>query len=501
MELALGIIGGVLVTAALAAGLWRFSRTDTSQDADDLASARLSLTEAETRLRSETERADTLAHERDDAREQARLHAEELAQTRLARTEAETRLKSETERADTLTRERDAAREEARTREGELAQARTEVARLTANHQARMEEINKARAELDMKFKGIADEVMRASNENFLKQANAQFEAREQAVRHLVEPVGKDLEKLQNHIGEIEKARSGAYANIQTLITETGKQMSSLRTETSHLASALRAPRVRGSWGEHLLENIFEMADMHEGTDYQKQVTLQTDDGQSRPDFIVSVPGNLKIVIDSKTPMESYLSAIETESDQEQGELLRRHAQSLANHARDLKRKDYSRFVEGALDMVILFVPADAILDAAMRADPTVWENAWGAGKERRILIATPSTMIALLHTIVAAWKRVEVQRDAEKIAEAAKELHDQIKRYAEHVGKVGKGLEQAVKAYNSSIGSYNKLLQPPVRRVENLAISEARQIEAPKTLDITPRILPLWEDEREDEA
>ena len=499
MELALGIIGGVIVTAALGAVLWRFSRTDTSQVAGDLASAHLSLAEAETRLRSETERADTLAHERDDTREQVRLHADELAQTRLARTEAETRLKSETERADTLTRERDAAREEARTREGELAQARAEVARLTADSQARMEEINKARAELDLKFKGIADEVMRASNENFLKQANAQFEAREQAIQHLVDPVGKDLEKLQKHIGEIEKSRSGADANIQTLITEMGKQMSSLRTETSHLASALQAPRVRGSWGEHLLENIFEMADMHEGTDYHKQVTLKTDNGQSRPDFIVSVPGNLKIVIDSKTPWENYYRAHETEDAQKQSELLRKHAESLTNHARDLKRKDYSRFVEGGLDMVVLFVPADAILDAAMRADPSVWENAWGAGKERRILIATPSTMIALLHTIVAAWKRVEVQRDAEKIAEAAKELHDQIKRYAEHVGKVGKGLEQAVKAYNSSIGSYNKLLQPPVRRVENLAISEARQIEAPKTIEVTPRLL-LWEDEEEDE-
>ena len=413
----------------------------------------------------------------------------------------ETRLKSETERANTLTRERDAAREEARTREGELAQARADVARLTADGKARMEEINKARAELDLKFKGIADEVMRASNENFLKQANAQFEAREQAIQHLVDPVGKDLEKIQKHIGEIEKSRSGADANIQTLITEMGKQMSSLRTETSHLASALRAPRVRGSWGEHLLENIFEMADMHEGTNYHKQVTLETDDGQSRPDFIVNVPGNLQIVIDSKTPMESYLSALETESEQEQRDLLRKHAQSLANHARDLKRKDYSRFVEGALDMVVLFVPADAILDAAMRADPSVWQNAWGAEKERRVLIATPGVIIALLHTIAAAWQRVRMQRNADEIAEAAQDLCERIRGYAGHIDNVGKGLQRAVTAYDKGIRTFDSQLLPSVRRVEELgAVSDARQIEAPKPLDMVPRRLSLWEDGAENE-
>ena len=534
MELALGIIGGVLVTAALAAGFWRFSRPDTSQVADDLASARLSLAEAETRLRSETERADTLAHERDDAREQARLHAEELAQTRLARTEAETRLKSETERADTLTRERDAAREqarlhaeelaqtrltrteaetqlkseseradtltrerdaareEARTREGELAQARTEGARLTANHQARMEEIEKARGELERKFKGIADEVMRTSNENFLKQANAQFDVREQAVRHLVEPVGKDLEKLQNHIGEIEKARSGAYANIQTLITETGKQVDALNR-------SFRSPRIRGHWGEQQLENLFEMSQLRENVDYYKQVTAVTEEGSQRPDFIVNIPGWMQVVIDAKVPLESYLDAHETEDEQEQAKLLDRHAASVVSHARALGRKDYAKAADGSLDLVVLFLPADPILDAAMRANASVWTDAW---LQHKVLIATPSIIIALLHTIAAALQQAEMQQNAEEIAEAAKELCERIRVYAEHIDNVGKGLRRAVTAYDKGIGSFNSRLLPSVRRVEDLGrVSEARQIEAPETLDIAPRRLSLWEDGEEDEG
>ena len=499
MELALGIIGGVLVTGALTAGLWRYSRTGASQVADDLASARLSLTEAETRLRSETERVDTLAHERDDAREQARLHAKELAQTRLTHTEAETRLKSETERTDTLTRERDAAREEARTREGELAQARTEVARLTANHQARMEEINKARAELDLKFKGIADEVMRASNENFLKQANAQFDVREQAVRNLVEPVGKDLEKLQHHIGEIEKARSGAYANIQTLITETGKQVNALRTETGQLNRAFRSPRIRGHWGEQQLENLFEMSQLRENVDYHKQVTALTEDGSQRPDFVVNIPGRMQVVIDAKVPLENYLNAHETEDEQKQSDLLRKHAQSLANHARDLGRKDYAKAVEGSLDLVVLFLPADPILDAAMRADNSVWTDAW---LQHKVLIATPSIIIALLHTIAAALQQEKTQKNVDEIAEAAKELCDRIRSYARHVDNVGKGLRRAVTAYDKGIGSFNSWLLPSVRRVEELSgVSEARQIKAPDALDVAPRRLSLWEDGEKDEG
>jgi len=491
VELALGIICGVIVTTALGAVLWRFSRTDTSQVAGDLASARLSLTETETRLRSETERADTLAHERDDAREQARLYAEELAQTRLTHTEAETRLKSETERTNTLTRERDAAREEARTREGELAQARADVARLTADGQARMEEINKARAELDLKFKGIADEVIRASNENFLKQANAQFEAREQAVRHLVEPVGKDLEKLQNHIGEIEKARSGAYANIQTLITETGKQVDALNR-------SFRSPRIRGHWGEQQLENLFEMSQLRENVDYHKQVTAITEDGLQRPDFIVNIPGGMQVVIDAKVPLENYLKAHETEDEQEQAKFFDSHAASVIGHARALGRKDYAKAVDSSLDLVVLFLPADPILDAAIRAKDSVWQDAW---LQHKVLIATPSTIIALLHTIAAALQQAETQQNAEKIAEAAKDLCERIRVYAEHIDNVGKGLRRAVMAYDKGIGSFNSRLLPSVRRVEELGrVSEARQIEAPETLDIAPRHLSLWEDGEENE-
>ena len=255
-----------------------------------------------------------------------------------------------------------------RRRGAELTDVRMRLAAAEADHAARREELEKARGDLDTHFKGIAAEIVRANGEELRQQAQERFRHQQEAVQTLVKPVGESLEKLQKRIGEIEEKRSGAYEGISKLIAETRTQMGDLRTETGRLNTALRSPQVRGRWGEQLLENIFELAGMRENVHYRQQVTLETDDGQSRPDFIVTIPGGMKIVIDSKTPLESYYRAHETEDEGERAELLRRHAQSLANHARDLGRKDYGQAVEGALDMVVLFVPADAILDAAMRA-------------------------------------------------------------------------------------------------------------------------------------
>ncbi len=373
----------------------------------------------------------------------------------------------------------------ARKRGAELTGARLRLAAAEADHAARREELEKARAELDTRFRGIAAEVVRENSNEFRQQAQT-----------LVKPVGESLDKLQQRIGEIEEKRSGAYEGISRLVAETKEQMGALRTETGRLNSALRSPQIRGRWGEQLLENIFELAGMREHVHYRKQATLETDEGQSRPDFIVTVPGGMKIVIDSKTPLESYYRAHETDDERERDELLRRHAQSLANHARDLGRKDYSRAVEGALDMVVLFVPADAILDAAMRARASVWEAAW---RDHRVLIATPSVVIALLCTVHAAWQREHVQRNAEAIAREARELYHRLGIYAGHIDGLRRGLQQAVTAYNNSVGSFERRLLVQARKLEDLhAVGNADQFEAPEPLDTSLRRLEST-DEREE--
>ena len=367
-------------------------------------------------------------------------------------------------------------------RGAELTEARMRLAAAEADHAARREELEKARGEIDTRFKGIAAEILRANGEELRQQARERFRHQQEAVQTLVKPVGESLEKLQKRIGEIEEKRSGAYEGISKLIAETRTQMGDLRTETGRLNNALRSPQVRGRWGEQLLENIFELAGMRENVHYRQQVTLETDGGQSRPDFIVTIPGGMKIVIDSKTPLESYYRAHETEDERERGELLRRHAQSLANHARDLGRKDYGQAVEGALDMVVLFVPADAILDAAMRARTSVWEAAW---RDHRVLIATPSVVIALLCTVHAAWQRETVQRNAEEIAREARELYHRLGVYSGHIDGLRRGLQQAVTAYNNSVGSFERRLLVQARKLEDLhAVRGSDQFEAPEPID-----------------
>ena len=295
--------------------------------------------------------------------------------------------------------------------------------------------------------------------------------------------------------------RSGDYAGITTLIGKTQEQVNALRTETGQLNSALRSPRIRGRWGEQLLENLFEMSHLRENVDYRKQVTATTDGGQQRPDFIVNIPGGMQVVIDAKVPLESYLDALATKDEQEQTKLLDRHAASLGSHARDLGRKNYAGAINGALDLTVLFVPADAILDAAMRANASVWEESW---RQHKVLIATPSVVIALLSTIAAAWQREQIQHNAEEIVEAAQERCRRLGIYTRHINNVGQGLRQAVTAYNESIGSFESRLLVQARRVEELRhVAEADRIGAPQpvTHDIRPLIAPEATQEAEAEA
>ena len=417
-----------------------------------------------------------------------------------------------TERATALERERDEAREQLRQTEAELKEASTEAARITAADEARREEIAKARDDLDAHFKGLAAQITSANSETFLKQAGAQFteqrknadkslEARELAVSNLVKPINEQLEKIQKRHGEIEEKLSGVYEGFGKMIGATQEQMNALRAETGRLNSALRSPRIRGRWGEQLLENLFEMSHLRVNVDYRKQVTATTEDGQQRPDFIVNIPGGMQVVIDAKVPLESYLDALATKDEQEQTKLLDRHAASLGGHARDLGRKDYAGAIDGALDLTVLFVPADAILDAAMRANDSVWEDAW---RQHKVLIATPSVIIALLSTIAAAWQREQIQHNAEEIVEAAQALCHRLGIYTGHINRVGAGLRQAVTAYNDSIASFESRLLVQARRVEDLRhVPDADRIDAPQpvTHDIRPLVAPEASEEAEAEA
>ncbi|MYB11414.1 MAG: DNA recombination protein RmuC [Acidimicrobiia bacterium] len=370
------------------------------------------------------------------------------------------------------------------------------LAAAEAEHEARTEELAKAREELETQFKGIASNVVEANSKVFLEQAKAQFEnqkklseadlkQRQQAIDELVKPVKENLAKFEKRVNEIEEKREGAYEGLTT-------QIGQLREATGGLREALRSPQVRGLWGEQTLRNILEVSGMREHIDFVEQHTVATDDGSVRPDAVVRVPGGVQVVIDAKTPLDSYLEAHNEKDEQRQGELLQSHARSLMGRAKELGDKDYAAAIDGSPDFTVMFVPADPILDAAVDVQPTIWEDAW---QKHRVLIATPGLLLAFLRTVALAWQQQDLQENAQEIADGATALYDSLRVYAGHVDNVGKGLQRAVKAYNDSIGSLEGRVLPRARRFEELGpVSGVKRIEGVSPVEAYPRAVAAAE-------
>ena len=353
---------------------------------------------------------------------------------------------------------------------------------IKARHTERMEEVEKARQDLDTYFKGMAAEVLQANSQAFLQQAKdqlasqsklseADLKQRQQAIDNLVRPVRENLDKFERRVNEIEEKRQGAYAGLRT-------EVGLLREVTGNLGQALRSSQMRGHWGEQQLRNVLELAGMREHIDFFEQLTVSSGEGTGRPDAVVRVPGGAQVVIDAKTPLDSYLEAHNTSDDQDRRqELLQSHAGSLLGHARTLGGRNYDAAVAGSPDFVVMFVPADPILDSAMDVQPTLWQEAWD---KHQVLIATPGLLLAFLKTVALAWKEQSLQENARQIADASNELYDRLRIYLDHVAKMGRGLEQAVNSYNAGIGSLDSRVLPQARRLEEMDAATAKKIAAP---------------------
>ena len=373
---------------------------------------------------------------------------------------------------DTARAERDAARQE-------LVTAQTELAAVKADHEARSEELAKARTELDNQFKGLAAGVLKESTETLLKQAKEQFdsqrqlsatelEKRKEAIDTMVAPIRESLEKLGEHAEDIEKKRVGAYERLTT-------QIASLQRVAGSLSEALRSPNIRGQWAEQELGNILELAGLNQHIDYYPQHSVPVPGGVLRPDAVVSVPGGLKVVIDAKAPLDNYLRAHEASDESQEQALLANHASAISRHAKSLSERDYADVVAGSPDFVLMFVPADPILDAAMKVQPTLWEQTW---QEHRVLIATPGLLLAFLRTVALAWQQQDMHQNAQKVADLGKDLYDRLRVFAEHMDDMGSGLGKALAAYNRGVGSLEGRVLPQARRFEDLnVVSELKQV------------------------
>jgi DNA recombination protein RmuC len=392
-------------------------------------------------------------------------------------------------------RERLRAREDDATRiAGELEVSRSEVLRLTtvnAQLSTSLTAEREAHARVANEFKALSADALRVNRDDFLVQAQEAFrhlqqqsagdlEQRRQAVEALVKPIRESLEKVDAKIGEIEKARAGAYGALGEQLKALNFSQLQLQAETARLSTALRSTTYAGSWGELQLRRVVEMADMVSYCDFTEQETA----GNLRADVVVRLPGGQRIVVDAKAPLASFRAAGDTTDEALRAAHLTEHAQKVRGHIDALGAKNYWEQFQPAPEFVVLFLPGDHFLTAALQADNTLMDRALS----RRVLLATPTTLIALLKAAAYGWRQEAISKNAEEISELGRSLHDRVATFADNLDKVGRSLEAAVKGYNSAVGSFSGMLLPGARKLGELGARGSKQLEPPGVIDSTVR-------------
>jgi DNA recombination protein RmuC len=326
------------------------------------------------------------------------------------------------------------------------------------------------------------EESRRADEER----ARGEMERRAVEVKGLMAPVQEKLGRMESEIARLERERREAQGELAQMVRQLGDGVGSLRQETGNLVAALRRPTTRGSWGEIQLRNVVEMAGMVAHCDFVEQSTVQAPDGVLRPDMLVRLPAGKTVVVDSKVPLDAYLSALEAQGDDEREVHVARHARQTREHISRLASKAYHRQFERSPEFVVMFVPSDGIYQAALGADPGLIEH----GVQQQVLMATPTTLIGLLWAVHYGWRQELIAESAREIADAARELHRRVGRFVEPFAKTGRQLDAALRAYNEAVGSFDHRLMPQLRRIEDAGASSGQEISPPETLDVGARVL-----------
>jgi DNA recombination protein RmuC len=379
--------------------------------------------------------------------------------------------------------------------EVEIATLRGELKSQQAIAEERARTMEHAEARLSASFAELASKKFNDHSESFLRlakenlgaqqeRANLDLTKKEQSIAQLVKPIQEALKKTHQQIGEIEKSRHESFGSIAAQLKVMAESQETLQGETRNLVTALRRPEVRGQWGELTLRRVAELAGMVNHCDFIEQAHTETESGAVRPDMIVRLPDQGTIVIDAKTPLDAYLTAIEANDDQSRKVALRRHERKVAERVRELASKAYWAQFEESPEFVILFIPGDQFLAAAMDVNPELHDEAL----RQKIILATPTSLIALLKTVAYGWRQVQLAENAEEIKRLAQDMHDRLSTFTGHLAKLGKQLEGSVKAFNSAVGSMERKVLPGARKFVELGVQAKEELPTLSEIETTAR-------------
>jgi DNA recombination protein RmuC len=368
--------------------------------------------------------------------------------------------------------------------------------KLQHNTQQQLDEVlAQTQVQLANTFNQLSNEALNRNNNSFLKlaeenlkrfqsEAKADLSGREKAIEQLIKPINEALQQTSKQIHEIEKDRKESYGSLKTTIDQMTKSQQQLQLETQNLVQALRRPEVRGQWGEMTLRRLAELSGMVAHCDFFEQTHTTTENGSIRPDMIVKLPEQRDIIVDAKTPLDAYLSAIQANDDKDRQRELKRHAQVIRSRVRELSRKNYWAEYSNSPEFVVLFIPGEQFLAAALEVDPALLEDSMS----QNIILATPTNFIALLRAVSYGWKQLALADNAEKIRELGETLYKRLSTFGNHLSKLGSSLGSTVNHFNSAVGSLERQVIPGARKFTEMGISSKNEITDLPPVEQQPR-------------
>lgn len=397
--------------------------------------------------------------------------------------------------------ENDAIRNEHANTLARMSSLQTRLEEERKGMQEKLDLLNQAEVKLADSFKALSAEALKSNNQSFLalaqenlkafqEKAKGELENRQQAIDQIVQPLKDSLEKVDGKIHELEKNRIGAYSELREQVKALATSQSQLQAETGNLVKALRAPHVRGRWGEIQLRRVVELAGMLQYCDFVEQESVITEDVRIRPDVIVRLPGNRTIVIDSKVPFDAFYESISTSDDEVRSIKLKEHARIVRTHILALSRKSYWESVQPTPEFVLLFLPGETFYSAALENDPKLIEDGVGQG----VIIATPTTLIALLKAVSYGWRQEQMAENAQEVSKLGKDLYDRLRTFTNHFADIGRGLDRALESYNKGVGSLEARVLVTARKFKERGAIAGDDIDTVEPIDKASRTLALDE-------